>query len=77
MFPDLIKTRNQKVHSSFAIKKVTNVRTIYTLLNEVEAGKTMLSEVNHLLQIFLIIQHLLQKGHFPHSGILKPFFSQL
>ena len=55
MLPDLIKTKNQKVHSSFAIKKVTNVRTICTFMNEVEASKTMLSEVNRLLQIFLTI----------------------
>lgn len=55
LLPDLIKTRNQNVHNSLHIKQVTNVRTICDLMNEMEASKSMLSEVYQLLQIFFTI----------------------
>ena len=51
MLPDLIKTRNLKVNSP-PIRKVTNVRTICDIMNEVGVAKELFSEVFRLLLIF-------------------------
>ena len=66
MLPDLIRTRNSKSPNTVPIKKVTNVRTISEVVNDVGIGKEMLSEVFRLLQIFLHCQSPLPlpRGHF-------------
>ena len=55
MLPDLVKTRNQQEADSTPIVRVTNVRTVADILNQVSISKTMLSEVSHLLQIFFTV----------------------
>ena len=55
MLPDLIRTQNQKLTSSPPIKKVTNLRTICDVINEVSLSKDMFSEVVCLLKIFYTI----------------------
>ena len=41
----MINTRNMKMDKSLPIRTVTNVRTLFDIMNEVEIGKTMLLEV--------------------------------
>lgn len=53
MLPDLIRTRNAKSPNTVPVK-VTNVRTICEIMNDVGIGK-MLSEVYRLLQIFFTL----------------------
>ena len=48
MLPDMIKTS-----SLSTIKKVTNVRTIVSTMNESETYKVMLQEVDKLLRLYL------------------------
>ena len=48
MLPDLIRTRNAKSPNTVPVK-VTNVRTICEIMNDVGIGKEMLSEVFRLL----------------------------
>ena len=55
MIPDLIRTRNQKLTNSAPITKVTNVRTICDIMNDVTISKDMLSEVHRMLQIFYTV----------------------
>ena len=55
MLPDFIRTRNIKLPNSTPIKKVTNVRMLCDLINEVSISKEMLSEVVCLIQFFFTI----------------------
>ena len=57
MLPDLVKTQNQQEANSIMIPitRVTNVRTVAEILNQVSISKTMLSEVSRLIRIFLTI----------------------
>jgi len=55
MMPDLIRTRNQLPTNLVPIKKVTNVRTICDVMNDVSVSKDMLSQVHRLLKIFYTI----------------------
>ena len=55
MLPDLIRTRNTKNPNTVPVKKVTNVRTICEIMNDVGIGKEILSEVFRLLQIFFTL----------------------
>ena len=41
MLPDLIRTRNSKLSNSVPIKRVTNVRTICDIMNEISISKEM------------------------------------
>ena len=52
MLPDLIRTRNLKLPNCLPIKRVTNVRTICDIMNEIGISKEMLSEVLRLLNFF-------------------------
>ncbi len=52
MLPDLIRTRNLKLPNHLPVKRVTNVRTICDIMNEIGISKDMLSEVLRLLKIF-------------------------
>ena len=54
MLPDLLRVYNEKnPHTS--IKKVTNLRTLCDVMNDVSCSKTMFSEVFKLLRIVLTI----------------------
>ena len=48
MMPDLIRTRNQLPTNLVPIKKVTNVRTICDVMNDVSASKDMLERTDQL-----------------------------
>lgn len=48
MLPDLIRTRNMKPTCAVPIRRVTNVRTLCEVMNEVSMSKFMFSEVNLL-----------------------------
>ena len=52
MLPDIIRVRNEKLHNTPPITKVTNVRTICSIMGEISLGKEMLSEVVCLIKIF-------------------------
>ena len=55
MLPDLIRTRNMKLTNDIPIRKVTNVRTLCEVMNEVPMSKGMFSEVLRLIKIFYTI----------------------
>ena len=55
MLPDLIRTRNMKLSNDIPIRKVTNVRTLCEVMNEVPMSKGMFSEVLRLIKIFYTI----------------------
>ena len=55
MLPDLIRTRNMKLTNDIPIRKVTNVRTLCEVMNEVPMSKAMFSEVLRLIKIFYTI----------------------
>lgn len=55
MLPDVIRVRNQKLQTDVPITKVTNVRTIYSVMSEISLGKEMFSEVLRLIKIFYTI----------------------
>ena len=55
MLPDVIRVRNQKLQNDVPITKVTNVRTIYSVMSEISLGKEMFSEVLRLIKIFYTI----------------------
>ncbi len=55
MLPDVIRVRNQKLETNSPITKVTNVRTICSIMAEISLGKEMLSEVVRLINIFYTI----------------------
>ena len=52
ILPDLIRTRNMKLSNDIPIRKVTNVRTLCEVMNEVPMSKGMFSEVLRLIKIF-------------------------
>ena len=52
MLPDHIRTRNLKLPNCLPIKRVTNVRTNYDIMNDIGVSKEMLSEVLRLLIFF-------------------------
>ena len=52
MLPDLIHTRNLKLTSDIPIRRVTTVRTLCEVMNDVSISKSMFSEVLHLMKIF-------------------------
>ena len=76
MLPDLIRTRNIKLLNSVPIKEVTNIRTLCDLTKEVSMSKEMLSEVVHLIQIFLTIPVMTFTAERTFSALrrLKIFF---
>ena len=53
MLPDLIKTANEQYH--FGIKKVTSINTLCDVMNTGNFSKTMFSEVDRLLRVYLTI----------------------
>ena len=55
MLPDLIRTKNMKLTSGVPIRRVTNVRTICGVMNEVSMSKDMFSEFLRLIKIFYTI----------------------
>ena len=55
MLPDLIRTKNSRSPNTVPLKKVTNVRTICEVMNDIDIGKEMLSEVFRLFQIFFTL----------------------
>ena len=55
MLPDLIHTRNLKLTSDIPIRRVTTVRTLCEVMNEVSISKSMFSEVLRLMKIFYTI----------------------
>ena len=55
MLPDVIRVRNQKLENNLPITKVTNVRTICSIMAEISLGKEMLSEVVRLIKLFYTI----------------------
>ena len=55
MLPDLIRTRNASIPNCIPIKKVTNVRTLCDIFNEVAMSKEMFSKVHKLVKIFYTI----------------------
>ena len=55
MLPDLIRTRNMKIPNCVPIKRVTNVQTLFDVMNEISMSKEMFSEVHGLLKIFYTI----------------------
>ena len=57
MLPDLVKTRNVKVPNCIPIKSVTNVRTLFDIMNEIDISMKMLSEVLKPLKIFYDTRH--------------------
>ena len=55
MLPDFLKTCNEQKAHETPIKQVTSVNTICELMNISSFGKTMFSEVNKLLHLYLTI----------------------
>lgn len=53
MLPDLLRTANEQNH--LGIKKVTSIRTVCELFNMCDFAKTMMSEVDRLLRIYLTV----------------------
>ena len=53
MLPDLLKTTNE-LHQ-MGIKRVTSINTICEVMNTCKFAKNMLSEVDHLLRVYLTI----------------------
>ena len=51
MLPDLIRTRNMKPNCDVPITRVTNVRTLCEVINEVSMSKVMFSEVLRLIKL--------------------------
>ena len=54
MLPDLVKAYNE-THSSTPVRKVTNVRTLCEILNNVSSSKSLFSEVFKMIQLLLTI----------------------
>ena len=54
MLPDVLKTYNEK-NPVVAVKKVTNLRTLCDIMNEISSAKSLFSEVFTLLRVVLII----------------------
>ena len=52
ILPDVIQVRNEKFENNLLITKVTNAKTICSILAEVSFGKEMLSEVVCLIKLF-------------------------
>ena len=55
MLPDFLKTCNEQNTHETPIKQVTSVNTICELMNISSFGKTMFSEVNKLLHLYLTV----------------------
>ena len=55
MLPDVIRVRNQRLRNDVPITKVTNVRTLYSVMCEISLGKEIFSEVLRLIKIFYTI----------------------
>ena len=55
MLPDVIRVRNQKLENKLPTTKVTNVRTVCSIMAEISLGKEMLSEVVRLIKLFYTI----------------------
>ena len=55
MLPDLICTKNMTPTCDVPITRVTNIRTLCEVINEVSMSKVMFSEVLHLMKIFYTI----------------------
>ena len=53
LLPDVIKTANQQ--HNFTIKKVTSIATVCDVFNACTFAKVMLSNVHHLLRIYLTV----------------------
>ena len=53
MLPDVVKTHCEQTGNR--IKKVTNVRTVCQSLNECTGAKSLCSELDKLLKVFLTI----------------------
>ena len=71
MLPDLLKTYNEK-NPSVRICKVTNLRTICEVMNDVSSSKSIFSEVFKLLKIALTIPVTIQQQlsePFPHYAV--------
>ena len=52
MLRELVNTANEK--NSFNVEKVTTVRTICDMMNEISIGK-MFSKVNNLIRLYLTV----------------------
>ena len=55
MLPDVVRVRNQKLQNSVPITKVTNVRTIHSVMADTLLGKEMFPEILQLVKIFYTI----------------------
>ena len=55
MLPDVIRVRNQKLQNNVPIPKVTNVRTLYSVMTEISLSTEMFSEVIRLIKLFYTI----------------------
>ena len=53
MLPDLVRTVNDQQH--YGIKSVTSIGTILELMNTNTFSKSFLSEVDHLIRIYLTV----------------------
>ena len=55
MLPDLLKVVNDQDLTGIKITRLTTISTIYGLMNTSSFGKSMFSEVNTLLRVYLTV----------------------
>lgn len=61
MLPDIVKQYNDL--TGMPLKKITSIRRVCSMMNEVPVAKSLCSELHCALQLFLV-QLLLPNAHF-------------